>query len=168
LRQRFPSSDFLEATACLNKSSWQPNELDRALFGEKHVASLCQNFGFTSGKAADTILQYAMFKKSDGVTVGAMLQRLISILKVLPVSSAYCERGFSQMNLYHTSGRNRLLVTSVDDLLMIGINGLPLTALNATKYVISWLKAGRHGALDKATGLPKKVETVSHSSKLFA
>ena len=51
--------------------------------------------------------------------VGAQLQKLISLLKVMPVSSADCERGFSQMNLYHTSGRNRLLVTSVDDMLMV-------------------------------------------------
>ena len=56
------------------------------------------------------------------------------------------------MNLYHTSGRgrNRLLITSVGDLLMIGINGPPLTKWNAQMYVISWLKSGKQGALDKA------------------
>jgi hypothetical protein len=56
-------------------------------------------------------------------------------------------------------------------MLMIGVNSTPLTAGNAEKYVITWLKSGKHGALhwlDKATGLPKKVETASHSSKLFA
>ena len=71
------------------------------------------------------------------------------------------------MNLYHTNGRNRLSVTSVNDMMMIGINGPPLTAWNPTKYVISWLKSGKHGALDKATGLPKKLLTVKHSSTLF-
>ena len=96
-------------------------------------------------------LEYAMFKKSDGVTLGPKLKYLISALKVLPIASADCERGFSQMNLYHTSGRNRLLITSVGDLLMIGINGPPLTKWNAQKWnVISWLKSGKHGALDKA------------------
>jgi len=78
-----------------------------------------------------------------------------------------CESGFSQMNLYHTSGRNRLLVTSVNDMLMVGINGPPLRAWNADKYVITWLKSGRHHALDKATGLPKKVEAANHCSMLF-
>ena len=64
--------------------------------------------------------------------------------------------------------RNRLIVTSVNDLLMIGINGPPLALWNAEKYVISWLKSGRHGALDKATGLPRTAELARHSSKLFA
>ena len=42
LKQRFPSSDLLEASACLNKSSWPTDALKRALFGEKHVANLCR------------------------------------------------------------------------------------------------------------------------------
>ena len=56
-------------------------------------------------------------------------------------------------------------------MLRIGVNSPPLTTGNAEKYVITWLKSGKHGALeglDKAAGLPKKVETASHSSKLFA
>jgi hypothetical protein len=133
----------------------------------RHVANLCKLFGIGSKEAADTVLEYAMYKKSDGASMGLNLHYLISVLKVLPVSSADCERGFSQMNLFHTSGRNRLIVTSVNDLLMIGINGPPLKAWNAVKYVVTWLKSGRHGALDKPTGLPKKVDTVPHSSTLF-
>ena len=121
----------------------------------------------SNSDAADVLLEYSMLKKSDGLMLGQKLQPLITLLEVLPVSSAECERGFSQMNLCHTSGRNRLLVSSVNDLLMIGINGPPLTAWNIEKYAISCLKAGRHGALDKATGLPKKTEITKHSPKLF-
>jgi len=40
--------------------------------------------------------------------------------------------------------------------LMIGVNGIPLDVWNATKYVISWLKAGHHGALEEATELVRK------------
>src|SRR5688572_21692397 len=91
----------------------------------------------SNSDAADVLLEYSMLKKSDGLMLGQKLQPLITLLEVLPVSSAECERGFSQMNLCHTSGRNRLLVSSVNDLLMIGINGPPLTAWNIEKYVIS-------------------------------
>ena len=118
LKQRFPSSDLLQASACLNKSSWPACALERALFGEKHVSYLCQQFRIGSNEAADTVLEYSMYKKSDDASMGPNLHHLISVLKVLPVSSADCERGFSQMNLFHTSGRNRLIVTSVNDLLM--------------------------------------------------
>jgi len=167
LQQRFPAADFLESANCLNPSAWPRDPLQRALFGEKNVAKLCKDFCINNADAADVVLQYSMFKNSDGLEVGQKLKNLVKLLEVLPVSSADCERGFSQMNLYHTSGRNRLLVSSVNDLLMLGINGPPLAFWNAEKYVISWLKAGRHGALDKATGLPKKIEEVKHSSTLF-
>ena len=50
---------------------------------------------------------------------------------------------------------------------MVGINGPPLESWNADKYVISWLKAGHHGALDKATGLSKVATVVKPSAKLF-
>jgi len=61
----------------------------------------------------------------------------------------------------------RLLVSSVNDLLMTGVNGPPLEFWNVTKYAISWLKAGHHGALDKATGLVRKKVCVKHSAELF-
>lgn len=128
--------------------------------GERQVASLCKQFGISCTDAAETVAQYAMCKKTDGITLGRNLNHLI-------LSSADCERGFSQMNLYHTSERNRLLVSSVNDLLMIGIHGPPITFWNAEKYVISWLKSGRRGALDKATGPPKKTEDIMHRSNIF-
>jgi hypothetical protein len=55
----------------------------------------------------------------------------------------------------------------VNDLLMVGVNGPPIHAWNASKYVITWLQSGRHGALDKAAGLPKQAVEVRKSSKLF-
>lgn len=168
LRQRFPSSELIEAASCLHKSTWPINPLDLALFGERKIASLCKQFGISCTDAADTVLQYAIYKKSDGIQCGKNLKHRLSVLEVLPVSSADCERGFSQMNLYHTSERNRLLVSSVNDLLMIGINGPPITMWNAEKYAISWLKSGRRGALDKATGPPKKTEELTHRTNIFA
>src|SRR5688572_5716872 len=120
----------------------------------------------SNSDAADVLLEYSMLKMSDGLMLGQKLQALITVGSS-NVSSAECERGFSQMNLCHTSGRNRLLVSSVNDLLMIGINGPPLTAWNVEKYVISCLKAGRHGALDKATGLPKKKKLQNIVQKYF-
>ena len=77
-------------------------------------------------EAAVVLCEYAACKQSNGAIVCRSLQQLLHLLEVLPISSAECERRFSQMNLNHISGRNRLLVTSVNDLLMVGINGPPL------------------------------------------
>jgi len=76
-----------------------------------------------------------MYKKKG--VVDRKLKALMKLLKVLSISSAECECGFSQMNLYHTAPRNRLLTDSVSDLMMVDINGPPIKQWNAVKYVVS-------------------------------
>ena len=93
---------------------------------------------------------------------------LEEILTVLPISSAACERSFSQMNLQQTSVRNRMLVDSISNLLMISINGPSLNNWNARKYVISWLESGHHGALDKPTGKVTVEPEPKESALIFA
>jgi len=86
-------------------------------------------------------------------------------------SSAACEQGFSQMNRPHTAVRNRLAVITLSDLLIISINSPYLRDGNVDKYVLSWLKTGRHGALDKPTGKsssPKEPREEKKAAKLYA
>jgi hypothetical protein len=100
--------------------------------------------------------------------MGDHLAALVQTLKVLPISSAACERGFSQINLQHTVVRNRITVGTLNNLLMISINGPSLRHWNARKYVIFWLKSGRHGALDKPTGKNTLKQEQDKSSQLFS
>ena len=53
----------------------------------------------STAEAAEVVVEYAVCKQSDGSVVGKKLLTLLNLLQVLPVSSADCERGFSQMNL---------------------------------------------------------------------
>ena len=73
------------------------------------------------------------------------------------------------MNLHHTSSRNKLFVPNVSsNLMMISINGPPLEKWNAKKYeVLSWIKSGRHAALNKASGAPKQIVEIKYGAKLF-
>jgi len=76
-----------------------------------------------------------------------------------------------QSNESSTAVRNCLAVTALSDLMMISINGPGLRDWNVDKYVLSWLKTGRHGALDKPTGKsssPKKPKEGKKAAKLFA
>jgi hypothetical protein len=165
MEQRFPHTEFLQAASVLNKATWPSDPLQRALFGENEIAFLCNEFNIASADAAEIVMNYTLYKA--GQVMGEHLAEFVNLLKVLPISSAACERGFSQMNLHNTSVRNRLAVERVNDLLMLSINGPPLTVWNATKYVIAWLKSGKHGALDKLTGLAKVKIDVNKSVKLF-
>jgi hypothetical protein len=88
---------------------------------------LCMEFNSSSEACADVVLDYAMFKKTDGSCKGKQLKYFMNLLLVQPISSADCERGFSQMNLHHTDYRNRLLTKTVNDLLILSINAPLLT-----------------------------------------
>ena len=110
-------------------------------------------------------MDYSLYKK--GREQSSSLNNFVQLLKILPISSAACERGFSQMNLHHTNIRNKLHVHRVSDPLMLAINGPPLSVWSPRKYVLTWLKAGRHGALAKATGCAKRSVDVNTSASLF-
>jgi len=69
----------------------------------------------------------------QGKAMTTKQRNCVQILQVLSVSSAACERGFSQMNRPHTAVRNRLAVTTLSDLLII-------SNWNVDKYILSWLK----------------------------
>jgi len=151
----------MQEACCLNLKTWPKEPLAKTLYGDKSVADWCKQSQFGGDESAAIIIDHGLYKQSNGTVEGSQLQKLTSLLKMLPVSAADCERGFSQMNLFYTSGRNRLMVHNGSNLMMVGINGPPLAYWNAEKYAISWLQSGRHGALDKSTSLPYR------SSKLL-
>ena len=69
--------------------------------------------------------------------------KLINYSKTIPVSSAECERGFSQMNLVATNLRNKLLVENISSLMFIKLTCPPLKNWNPSPYVITWLRKHR-------------------------
>nr|XP_028576566.1 zinc finger protein 862-like [Podarcis muralis]XP_028576567.1 zinc finger protein 862-like [Podarcis muralis]XP_028576568.1 zinc finger protein 862-like [Podarcis muralis] len=64
--------------------------------------------------------------------------KVLNFLRVLPLSTAECERGVSQLNLVKTDSRKRLLATTIDDLLMIKMNGPDLEVFSAANAVNLW------------------------------
>ena len=71
------------------------------------------------------------------------------------------------MNTQMTSVRSSLLIPTLSSLLFICVNGPPLKHFDSRKYVISWLKSGRHSAIDKPTGKSVKDSTPAFHCKLF-
>jgi hypothetical protein len=118
----------------LNKASWPDDLLQRALYGEAAVARQCKQFCLTGNDAVRIVFDFSMYKQGKAMT--ARLGTFVQTLNVLPLSSAACERGFSQLNLQHTAVRNRLTISSIGNLLMISINGPCLRDWNAKRYVL--------------------------------
>ena len=76
------------------------------------------------------------------------MKPLLLAMDTVPVCTAECERGFSQINLIVGPTRNSLAVTTVSCLLFGKLVGPPIGKFAPLAYVKSWLAAGRHSADD--------------------
>jgi len=137
-----------EIVECLNvllPNPW-PSDLS-AEYGEQQLKQACIKFRVNC--CGQLKQEYRDLKdvKDMGV-IGPHLQKLINAVHTLPVSTAACERGFSQMNLICTPTRTLLSVEHMSALMFINISGPPLAQWCPLAYVKSWLGKGRHAATD--------------------
>lgn len=99
--------------------------------------------------------------KNNTRRIGSTLAFLLQRVKLLPVSSAECERGFSCMNLNDTDVRNRLTINSLSALIFLKVNGPEPSKFNPTTYVEKWLQEGHHASSDAATGKKNQAKNTS-------
>src|SRR6218665_2241191 len=92
--------------------------------------------------------QFGHFVNAGGKTIPSDLKPLLLALNTIPVCTAECERGFSQMNLISSQTRNSLWVKSVSCLLFGKLVGPPFQKFLPLPYVKSWLATERHSADD--------------------
>jgi hypothetical protein len=96
----------------------------------------------------NTVSALQEYVDCQGRRVPDDLQPLLRCCSCIPVSSAACERGFSQMNLVCTSTRNRLLIDRISNLMFVKMHGPPINAWKPDRYAKSWLR-NHHSADDQ-------------------
>lgn len=131
-------SSLLQQLTVLDPSSW-PHEID-AMYGEKEVMDLCKQFKISFSASRNA---FRDFLENGGRKIPEQLTPLINCSCVIPISTAECERGFSQMNLIVTPSRNSLSVEHVASLLFVKMHGPPMTMWQPENYVLTWLRKHR-------------------------
>jgi len=154
---------LLETGGVLSPVSWPSDEDQKAVFGDQHVltlAKLCK----VDGRAALNDFRLYTYNQCIGEDLCMLLKRV----KVISVSSAECERGFSCMNIADTPIRNRLRVESLSALLFIKVNGPQPSHFKPVPYVTKWLQEGHHASQDSLSR-PEKTRNKPESafSSLF-
>lgn len=159
------TDDVLTCMSIFDTFTWPETSLES--FGKKEVTVLVSHYkDLLQHKGKEDIVQKALdewyeFKicakglssidllgkaMSHGERFPVLL-KLLKIASVLPVSTASCERGFSQMNLIKNKFRSCLETESLDDLMMVNLNGPPLPQFKPTKAIDKWYfsaKTTRH------------------------
>lgn len=170
LNARFPTAtdNLAHATSVFDTFSWPSTGNGLEQFGNKEVETLCSHFKNILGNDVDNenIMNEVMGEWYEFKVFGQKLplqdlldkvvsmcdrfpnlSKLLGVIAVLPTSTASCERGFSTMNLIKDKFRSMLQTESMNDLMMINMNGPNLVNFDPTKSVEHWYfetKGQRH------------------------
>ncbi|XP_036747551.2 PR domain-containing protein 11 isoform X3 [Manis pentadactyla] len=104
-----------------------------------------------------------------------LLNKIIQVLKVLPTSTACCEKGRNALQRVRKNHRSRLTLEQLSDLLTIAVNGPPIANFDAKRALDSWFeeKSGNSYALStevlRMTALEQKpmLPAVDHGSEFY-
>ncbi|XP_051476445.1 PR domain-containing protein 11 isoform X2 [Apus apus] len=105
-----------------------------------------------------------------------LLNKVVQILKVLPTSSACCEKGRSALQRVRKNNRSRLTLEQLSDLLTIAVNGPPIASFDCKRALDSWFeeKSGNSYALSaemlsRMSSLDQKpmLQSMDHGSEFY-
>ena len=146
---------LLENMSVLMKEHW-PYDTSGD-FGTNQIRYLCERFGL---EFEQNLSLFRSYLDSEGKYIPAGLVPLINVLKIIPISTAEDERGFSAMNIVSTDLRNSLTIENISAILFIKINGPPIAKFNSEKYVKNWLREHNHAESSHNTGREESKETI--------
>ncbi|XP_061853817.1 PR domain-containing protein 11 isoform X3 [Colius striatus] len=105
-----------------------------------------------------------------------LLNKIVQILKVLPTSSACCEKGRNALQRVRKNNRSRLTLEQLSDLLTIAVNGPPIASFDCKRALDSWFeeKSGNSYALSaemlsRMSSLDQKpvLQSMDHGSEFY-
>ncbi|XP_059578761.1 PR domain-containing protein 11 isoform X2 [Alligator mississippiensis] len=105
-----------------------------------------------------------------------LLNKIVQILKVLPTSSACCEKGRNALQRVRKNNRSRLTLEQLSDLLTIAVNGPAIANFDCKRALDSWFeeKSGNSYALSaemlsRMSSLDQKpmLQSMDHGSEFY-
>lgn len=122
-------------------------------YGKDQIVYLCEKFDLN---VSPTLTAFREFTACGARYIPENLICLLNILNVIPISSAECERGFSQMNLICNDLRTSLLIENINNLLFINMNGPPIEKFNPIEYAKVWLREHNNSDEMRNTNHPRQ------------
>jgi len=155
--------NLLRSPSTLDPDTWPDDIAENVLYGEVEISLLCRRFCLPERLSIQGFREY---KDNGGKRCPNDLVPLKRAIGTLVVSTADCERGFSQMNVIMTPTRNSLTINRLSNLMFIKCVGPPLTLFKPLSYVKTWLVKG-HVTSDDIKARVRNVESVD-SNALWA
>ncbi|KAE8606290.1 hypothetical protein XENTR_v10010663 [Xenopus tropicalis] len=204
LAQRFDSRSrmFVKACQVFDLSTWPRTTEELINYGEEDMLQIYElletipNFlhdlGREVGDTRGNLLMEWRELKADYCTKNGFkdlighickykqrflfLNKIVQILKVLPTSTACCEKGRNALQRLRKNNRSRLTLDQMSDLLAIAVNGAPIANFDAKRALDSWFeeKSGNSYSLSaemlsKMSSLDQKplLQPMEHGSEYY-
>ncbi|XP_041095787.1 zinc finger protein 862-like isoform X1 [Polyodon spathula] len=168
LAQRFDSRSRSVVKACqvLDLTSWPRNTEDLMTYGEEEillifqhletVLSVAREVSRDRGDVRGSLVVEWRDLKADYYSMNGfkevvghickykqrfpLLNGIIHVIKVLPTSSACCEKGRSALQKVRRNCRSRLTLEHTNDLLTLAVNGPPIANFDGKRPLDSWFE----------------------------
>uniref|UniRef100_A0ABI7XQW2 PR/SET domain 11 n=1 Tax=Felis catus TaxID=9685 RepID=A0ABI7XQW2_FELCA len=203
LAQRFDSRSriFVKACQVFDLAAWPRNSEELVSYGKEDVVQIFEHLEAIPTFSRDvcregldprgSLLMEWRELKADYYTKNGfkdlighickykqrfpLLNKVIQVLKVLPTSTACCEKGRNALQRVRKNHRSRLTLEQLSDLLTIAVNGPPIASFDAKRALDSWFeeKSGNSYALSaevlsRMSALEQKpvLQTVDHGTEV--
>ncbi|XP_063802337.1 PR domain-containing protein 11 isoform X1 [Pseudophryne corroboree] len=97
-----------------------------------------------------------------------LLNKVVQILKVLPTSTACCEKGRNALQRLRKNNRSRLTLDQLSDLLTIAVNGPPITNFDAKRALDSWFEEKSGNSYSLSAEMLSKMSSLDQKPMLHS
>lgn len=160
------SCAFAKACKVLDSSCWPQDKEDLQSYGNdeiqmmfKHLDSIppvCQRSSYTRTDSGSSALVEWKELKKDYYSINSsmeaishiglhhqrfpLLNRMLQMVRVLPTSGICCEKGRVSLHKMCKNSRSQLTLEQMNDLLMVAVNGPPISNFDGKRALDSWFE----------------------------
>ncbi|XP_065812861.1 zinc finger protein 862 isoform X1 [Labrus bergylta] len=160
------SCSFAKACRVLDLSTWPHNREDLQAYGEEEIQMIFnhlesiptggQECSLARTEAKGSLVGEWKDLKSDYYSMNGfkevishvcrykqrfpLLNRIVQVIRVLPSSTACCDKGRGSLQKMCKNNRSRLTLEQMNDLLTVAVNGPPISNFDGKRALDSWFE----------------------------
>ncbi|XP_048829039.1 zinc finger protein 862 isoform X2 [Brienomyrus brachyistius] len=196
LAQRFDARSRLVVKACqvLDLATWPRNRDDLRVYGEEEILLIFDHLEAIpladrevahdrADERGNLVVEwrdlkadyYSMngFKEVAGHICRykqrfPLLNQIVQIVRVLPTSTACCDKGRVSLQRVRRNNRSRLTLDQVNDLLMLAVNGPPIVSFDSKRALDSWFEEKSGNSYSLSTEMLSRMSAADQKSLLHS
>ncbi|XP_047453049.1 zinc finger protein 862 [Mugil cephalus] len=188
------SRSFAKACKVLDPSTWPHNHDDLQAYGEEEIQIIFNHLESVpssgqDGSQARTVTRSSLVVewkdlKADYYSMNGfkevighicrykqrfpLLHRIVQVVRVLPSSTACCDKGRGSLQRMCKNNRSRLTLEQMNDLLTVAVNGPPIANFDGKRALDSWFEEKSGNSFSLSAEVLNRMSTSDQKSVLHS